>query len=146
VVQRQVEPGVEMLAGITSDPQLGPLVACGAGGTAVELIGDVAVRLAPLSEPEAGRMVRSLATFPLLDGYRGGPRADVAAFEKVLTRLGALADAHPEVIELDLNPVVVGSGGAVVVDARVRVEPPRPLLPWPAVGAEAPHLGIRTSP
>jgi acyl-CoA synthetase (NDP forming)/RimJ/RimL family protein N-acetyltransferase len=145
LVQRQVEPGVEMLAGITTDPQLGPLVACGAGGTAVELIGDVAVRLAPLTDLEAGRMVRSLTTFPLLDGYRGGPRADITALQDVLTRLGALADAHPEVIELDLNPVVVGARGAVVVDARVRVEPPRPVLPWPAVGADMPAGAVLAS-
>jgi acyl-CoA synthetase (NDP forming) len=143
LVQRQAEPGVEMLAGITSDPQLGPLVACGAGGTAVELIGDVAVRLAPLTDLEASRMVRSLTTFPLLDGYRGGPKADVPAFEELLLRLGALADAHPEVIELDLNPVIVGERGAVAVDARVRVEPPRRQLPWPAVGAAPP---VRNSP
>ena len=73
VVQRQLGGGVEMLAGISADPLLGPLVACGAGA-AVEVLGDVAVRLAPITDREAARMVRSLSTFPLLDGYRGAPR------------------------------------------------------------------------
>ena len=78
LVQRYVTGGVEMLAGITVDPLLGPLVACAAGGTVVELIGDVSVRLAPIGPREAAEMIRSLSTFPLLDGYRGAPPADVA--------------------------------------------------------------------
>ena len=140
VVQRQVGAGVEMLAGIASDPLLGPLVACGAGGTAVEVLGDVAVRLAPLTDMDAARMVRSLATFRLLEGYRGAPPGDVAALEDLLLRLGALADAHPEVAELDCNPVVVGPRGITVVDARVRVEPARRGPPWPALGAAPPSV------
>ncbi len=118
-----------MLAGVTADPLLGPLVACAAGGTAVEVLGDVAVRLAPLTDLEARSMIRSLSTFPLLAGYRGAPRADCAAREDLLIRLGALADAHPEIAELDCNPVVVHPQGAVVVDARIRVETPIPRRP-----------------
>jgi acyl-CoA synthetase (NDP forming) len=140
VVQRQLAGGVEMLAGISSDPLLGPMVACGAGGTAVEVLGDVAVRLAPLTDLDAHRMIRSLATFPLLDGFRGAPPADVRALQDVLLRLGALADAHPEVVELDCNPVVVGPRGACVVDARVRVAAPRPHPAWPSLGAEPPSV------
>lgn len=140
VVQRQVSGGVEMLAGVTSDPMLGPLVACGAGGTAVEVLGDVAVRLAPLTDLDAHRMVRSLSTYPLLDGYRGAPRADLPALEELLLRVGALAEAHPEVAELDCNPVVVQAHGATVLDARVRVEPRRPGPVWPALGAEPPSV------
>lgn len=129
-----------MLTGVSVDPLLGPLVACGAGGTAVEVLGDVAVRLAPITDLEAVGMVRSLSTFPLLDGYRGAPKADVSALEQVLLRLAALADAHPEVAELDCNPVVVSERGATVVDARMRVEPARPGPLWPALGAEAPSV------
>ena len=69
-------------------------------------------------------MLRGLRTFPLLDGYRGAPRADVGALEDVVVRVAALAAAHPEIAELDLNPVIVSPTGAVVVDARVRVERP----------------------
>lgn len=138
LVQRQLTGGVEMLVGVASDPLLGPLVACGAGGTLTELIGDVEVALAPLSDLDAARMVRSLRAWPLLEGYRGGSRADVPAFEDLLLRLGRLAATHPEVVELDCNPVVVGPSGAIVVDARVRVAPSRRPPPWPSVSADAP--------
>jgi acyl-CoA synthetase (NDP forming) len=88
------------------------------------LIRDIQVRLAPVGRGEAAEMVRALRTFPLLDGYRGRPRADLPAVVDALVRLAALAAAHPEIAELDCNPVIVGPGGAVVVDARVRVAAP----------------------
>ncbi|HSO52929.1 MAG TPA: acetate--CoA ligase family protein, partial [Actinomycetes bacterium] len=130
LVQRMVGDGVELLVGVVHDPTFGPVIACGAGGTAVELLKDVAVRITPLTDRDAAEMVRSLATYPLLDGYRGAPRADVAALEELLLRVSALVEAHPEIAELDCNPVKVLPDGAVVVDARVRVEaasPPPPL-------------------
>jgi acyl-CoA synthetase (NDP forming)/GNAT superfamily N-acetyltransferase len=144
LVQRQIDGGVEMLAGVTVDPLLGPLVACAAGGTVVELLGDVSVRLAPVGPRDAADMIRSLSSFPLLDGYRGARRADVAALEDLVGRLSALAATHPEVVELDCNPVMALQHGAAVVDARVRVAPPPPRAPWPGVGAEAPQ--VRSSP
>ena len=135
LVRAVAPPGVEMLIGVVSDPRFGPVVACGAGGTAVELLGDVQVRLAPVTVAEASEMLRGLRTFPLLDGYRGAPRAAVAALEDVVVRIGALAAAHPTVAELDLNPVVVSAVGAVAVDARVRVAPVAPPPPFPTLGA-----------
>jgi acyl-CoA synthetase (NDP forming) len=135
LVQAMASPGVEMLVGVVSDSAFGPVVACAAGGTAVELLGDVQVRLAPVSGDEASGMLRGLRTFPLLDGYRGAPRADVTALEDVIVRIGALAAAHPVVAELDLNPVVVSPTGAVAVDARVRVAPVAARPPFPALGA-----------
>ena len=146
LVQRQIAGGVEMLAGITVDPLLGPLVACAAGGTAVELLGDAAVRLAPVTRAEAAEMVRGLRTFPLLDGYRGARPVDVDALEDVIVRLGALAAAHPDVVEIDCNPVIVGQRGAAIVDARVRIAPPPARIPWPAVGAEPPPLSSSHGP
>ena len=134
VVQEMAPRGVEMLVGVVSDPQLGPVVACGAGGTALELLGDVQVRLAPVAPIEATGMIRALRTFPLLDGFRGAPRADVPALEDIVVRIGWLAANHPEIAELDLNPVVVAPTGAMAVDARVRVERPARRLPYPAVG------------
>ena len=121
VVQPMAGRGVEMLAGVVRDPSFGPIVACAAGGTQAEILKDVAMRLTPLTDVDAREMVRSLATYPLLDGYRGAPRADVAALEDVLHRVGALADAHPEIAEMDLNPVIVGPGGATIVDGRIRI-------------------------
>jgi acetate---CoA ligase (ADP-forming) len=93
------------------------------------------VRSAPVTPAEASEMLHGLRTFPLLDGYRGAPRAAVAALEDVVVRIGALAAAHPTVAELDLNPVVVSPDGAVAVDARVRVAPVAPPAPFPALGA-----------
>jgi acetate---CoA ligase (ADP-forming) len=129
LVQRMVGDGVELLIGVVHDPSFGPVVACGAGGTAVELLKDVAVRITPLTDLDAAEMVRSLKTFPLLEGYRGAPRADVAALEDLLLRISALVEAHPEIAELDCNPVKALPDGVVVVDARVRVEAATPRLP-----------------
>ncbi|HSD80244.1 MAG TPA: acetate--CoA ligase family protein, partial [Solirubrobacteraceae bacterium] len=133
VVQTMAPAGVEMLVGVSADPRFGPLVACGAGGPAMELLGDVQVRLAPLSPAEADEMVRSLRTFPLLDGHRGAPVADVAALVDVVVRVAALAAAHPEIAEVDCHPVLVSARGAVVADSRVRIEPPPPPAPFPAL-------------
>jgi acetate---CoA ligase (ADP-forming) len=108
-------------------------VACGAGGATAELLKDVAVRPTPLSKSDPSDMVRSLASFPLLDGYRGAPKVDVAALEDLVRRIGALADNHPEVIELECNPVMVTPDGAITVDARARVEAAAPPRPWPAL-------------
>jgi acyl-CoA synthetase (NDP forming) len=133
VVQAMAPIGVEMLAGVVADPTFGPVVACAAGGTSVELLGDSAIRLTPLGRRRAGEMVRSLRTFPLLDGYRGAPRCDSEALVDLLVRLGALAEAHPEVAEIECNPVMVHPGGAVAVDARARVQQSPPRLPEPAL-------------
>jgi acyl-CoA synthetase (NDP forming) len=78
-------------------------------------------------------MLRSLRTFPLLDGYRGTRRCDVEAIEDLLLRVGAMVEAHPEIVELDCNPVIAQPAGCVIVDARVRIEastspPPMPSL------------------
>jgi len=122
-VQPMIPAGVEMIVGVVQDAHFGPVLACGAGGTATELLKDVAVRITPISRGEAQRMVRSLKTFPLLDGYRGAPRADVGALEDVLLRVSALVEAHPQVAEMDLNPLIVHPRGALAVDARIRLEP-----------------------
>ena len=82
-----------------------------AGGTATELWADRVFLLPPVSRGDAARAVRSLRVWPLLDGFRGAPRADVASLEKLLVRLGRLAEDVPQVAELDLNPVLVGPGG-----------------------------------
>jgi len=122
VVQPMVPSGLELLVGVVHDRLFGPVVACAIGGTQTELLKDVSVRITPLTDVDAAQMVRSLATYPLLDGYRGAPPLDVAALEEVLLRVSALVEAHPEIAEMDLNPVIVLPRGAVIVDARIRVE------------------------
>jgi acetyl coenzyme A synthetase (ADP forming)-like protein len=133
VVQRMAPAGVEMLVGVAHDRHFGPVIACGAGGVTAEVMKDVAVRITPLTDRDAHTMVTSLRTYPLLEGFRGAPRADVAALEEVLLRVAAMVEAHPEVAEMDCNPVVVSPEGALVVDARVRVEAVSPPGPSPTV-------------
>jgi acyl-CoA synthetase (NDP forming) len=131
VVQELVTGGVEMLVGVAHDPLFGPVVACSVGGTAVELVRDMSVRITPLTDLDAREMVRSLKTFPLLDGFRGAAKADVGALEEIILRVGEIVEAHPEIAEMDCNPVMVLPRGALVVDARVRlrdVPPPQPLF------------------
>jgi len=125
--------GVELVAGVLADPDFGPVVVCGLGGRTAELLGDVGVALAPLRRADAAGLVRQLRSFPLLTGYRGAPPADVGALEDLLVRVAALADAHPEVAELDCDPLVVTADGAVAVGARVHVRPARPARPFPAL-------------
>ena len=130
VLQPMVPEGVELIVGVVNDRSFGPVLACGAGGTTAELIKDVAVRITPVTDLDAKEMLRSLQTFPMLVGYRGAPSCDLAAVEDVLLRVGAMVDAHPEIAELDCNPLVVSPEGAMIVDARVRVEsapPPAPI-------------------
>jgi acyl-CoA synthetase (NDP forming) len=134
LVQGMAPAGVEMLVGVVHDPLFGPVVACGGGGTTAELIGDVAVRLSPVTDRDAHDMVRSLRTYPLLNGYRGATPVDLSALEDVILRLATMVDEHSEIAEVDLNPVIVSADGALVVDARIRVEQPPPRRPWPAVG------------
>ena len=124
LVQRMVPAGIEMLVGVVHDRLFGPVIACGAGDSEMELLKDVAVRITPLTDRDAAQMLRSLAMYPLLEGYRNAARADVAALEQVLLRMSAMVEAHPEIVEMDCNPVIVLPAGAVVVDARVRVEAP----------------------
>jgi len=135
IVQPMVPEGVELIVGVVNDRSFGPVLACGAGGTTAELIKDVAVRITPVTDIDARAMVRSLQTFPLLDGYRGSPRCDIGAIEDVLLRVSAMVEAHPEIAELDLNPLVASPQGAVIVDARVRLETAPPAAPMPSLQA-----------
>jgi acyl-CoA synthetase (NDP forming) len=117
-----------VLVGLTQDPLFGPLVAFGLGGIHVEILGDVCFRVTPLTDRDAAEMVRCIRGRRLLEGYRGHPPADLPALEQLLLRVSALAEALPEVAEVDLNPVFAlpPGQGCVIVDARVRATPPGP--------------------
>jgi acyl-CoA synthetase (NDP forming) len=129
VVQPMVEGGVELLAGVVQDPVFGPLVACGPGGVFAELIGDAQFRLAPLTDVDAAELVTTGKAGRLVAGYRDKPAADAEALADVLLRLSRLAERHPEIAELDLNPIMGLADGCLAVDARIRVRPPeRPAL------------------
>jgi acyl-CoA synthetase (NDP forming) len=123
LVQELVPLGVEMLVGVAHDPTFGPVVACGIGGTAAELMKDVSVRLPPFTDADVAEMLRSLRGFPLLEGYRGSPAMDIGALEELVLRVGVLVQRHPAIAEMDCNPVTVTPAGATVLDVRIRVEP-----------------------
>jgi acetate---CoA ligase (ADP-forming) len=121
IVQAMAEGGTELLAGVTQDPVFGPLVAFGPGGTMAELIGEAGFRIAPLTDVDARELVSTGKAGKLVRGYRGTPAADQDALTDLLHRLSRLGESHPEVAELDLNPVVAGPEGCVAVDARIRI-------------------------
>jgi acetate---CoA ligase (ADP-forming) len=122
-VQRQVNDGVEALVGVTMDPSLGPLLVAGLGGVQVELLRDVAFRIAPVSDLDATDMLDGLRAAKLLDGFRGAPRADRGALVILIQKVSALVEVMPELLELELNPVKVleRGNGVVAVDARMRL-------------------------
>ncbi|MSQ26806.1 MAG: hypothetical protein EXR51_01540 [Dehalococcoidia bacterium] len=103
-----------------------------AGGTLIELLKDITVGLSPLTAADAQEMVQTLKTAPLLAGYRGSPSRDAAALQDILLRVSAMAEDLPQIVEMDLNPIMVRQQGAIVIDARIRVEVPPPPLPLSA--------------
>jgi acyl-CoA synthetase (NDP forming)/RimJ/RimL family protein N-acetyltransferase len=122
LVQRMVAEGTEMLVGVVHDRLFGPVIACGAGGGEVSRLRDVGVRITPLTDLDAHDLVTSLDAYVALTEPAMGPPADTAALEETLLRVSAMVEAHPEIAEMDLNPVIVLAEGAVVVDARIRIE------------------------
>jgi acyl-CoA synthetase (NDP forming) len=118
-VQRQAEPGTEVIIGSTTDPQFGPVMMFGLGGVFVEVLKDVAFRIVPLAERDARQMVRDIEGFAILEGVRGQPAADTDALERIILQVSQFIAEHPEVEELDLNPVLAYADGAVAVDARI---------------------------
>jgi acetyl coenzyme A synthetase (ADP forming)-like protein len=125
IVQPMIAGGVELMVGVAQDPSFGPLIAFGLGGIHVEILKDVAFRVTPITDLDAGEMVRSIRGYPLLQGYRGHAPADMPALEELLLRVARLVEEVPEIEELDLNPVIALSPGqgCLVVDARIRVKP-----------------------
>jgi acetyltransferase len=120
LVQKMAPKGQEVILGATRYPKFGPLLMFGSGGVAVEVFKDVAFRLAPLNRNSARIMIRSIKGFSLLNGFRGAEKVDVAVLEKLLVCLSDLLIAHPEIKELDINPLLVHpeGKGATVADCR----------------------------
>jgi acetyltransferase len=121
LVQEQVRKGREILVGVSRDPQFGPLIGFGLGGVYVEALRDVVFRLAPLSRREVHQQVRAIRAFPLLQGVRGEAPADLEATEETVLRISQLVTDFPEIVEMDINPLVVygRNEGAIVLDARI---------------------------
>ncbi len=115
-------PGLEMHIAVGADPLFGPVLGLGVGEPANELLRDVAVRITPVTEHDAREQVRSLRSFPLLEGHAGRPRLDVGALEQALLAVSALVEDLPQVVELELDPLRVTTDGVLVMGARIRVD------------------------
>jgi len=113
--------GIELFVGAKYEPGFGHVILCGLGGIYVEVLRDMAVGLAPLSRAEAGRMIRSLNGFKMLEGMRGQPGIDISSFEEILVRLSAVLDHNDQIAELDLNPLMGRGDQLFVVDSRIRI-------------------------
>ena len=124
MVQEMIPQGKEVILGITRDIQFGPMVMFGLGGIYVEVLKDVAFRIAPLSVESADAMIRDIRSFPLLRGVRGEAPADIQGIRDALLRLSQMAIDFPEIIEADINPLLVcpEGQGAVAVDARITIQ------------------------
>ncbi|MFX1480454.1 MAG: acetate--CoA ligase family protein [Promethearchaeota archaeon] len=113
------EPITELIIGMTTDPQFGPALMFGIGGILVELLEDVSFRIAPITEYDANEMIHEIKGFPILDGYRGKPKADLDAIIETLLKISEFVVKHEEINEMDLNPVFIYEKGLICVDARI---------------------------
>ena len=121
-VQKMARPGVEVIIGMSKDAQFGPVLMFGLGGILVEVLKDVSFRIVPLARRDAAEMIREIKGYPLLEGYRGQEPVDVSNLEEMLLKVSEFIEKHPEIKELDLNPICAYGRGAIAVDARVILE------------------------
>ena len=117
-MQRQ-HRGIELLVGGVRDPEFGAMVMAGLGGVLVEAQRDVQLAVAPVDAGQAGAMLRSLRGAAILGGLRGSPPVHLGFVAETIVAVGNLMVAHPEIAELDLNPVLAGQDGCVAVDWRI---------------------------
>jgi acyl-CoA synthetase (NDP forming) len=122
LVQEMAPASTEVIVGAIKDPQFGPALMFGLGGIFVEVLKDVTFRVAPITKDEACEMISEVKAYPLLKGYRNTPPADTGAIIMILLNTSKLVMRHPEIKELDLNPIMVYEKGAKTVDARILLE------------------------
>ena len=118
-VQNMAKPGLEVIIGMATDPQFGPVLMFGLGGVWVEVLKDVSFKVVPLTKADAAKAVREIRAARLLDGFRGSDPVDKSALEDILLRVSEFVAETPAVKEMDLNPIFAYPDGAVAVDARV---------------------------
>jgi len=121
-VQKMAPPGVEVIIGMSKDPQFGPVLMFGLGGILVEILKDVSFRIVPLVRRDAAEMIKEIKGYPLLESFRGQEPADVPHLEELLLKLSDFVEQRPEIKEIDLNPIFAYSRGSIAVDARVILE------------------------
>jgi len=123
LLEPMADPGVELILGLRRDPSFGAVVVVGLGGVLAEVLDDVAIRLAPVARDEALTMLDELRGSRILDGVRGGSPIDRGAIADLVIALSRFADEHPEIDEVDLNPVIASASGALAADALVVYAP-----------------------
>jgi len=125
LIQKMAPEGREIIIGMNRYPVFGPLLMFGLGGVFVEIFHDVVFRMAPIGRNEARRMIRSIRGYNMLRSFRGRPKADVDVLEKIMVCLSDLSMNHPEIKEMDINPLLVHEEGrgATVADCRIILEP-----------------------
>jgi acyl-CoA synthetase (NDP forming) len=121
-VQPMAAPGVEVIVGMSKDPQFGPVLMFGLGGILVEVLKDVSFRIVPVTARDAKAMIREIKGYPVLEGYRGQKPASVPALEKLIVKVSQFVEKNPQIRELDLNPIFAYPDKAVAVDARIILE------------------------
>jgi len=122
LIQKMAPPSTEVIIGGLKDPQFGQTLMFGLGGIFVEVLKDVTFRIAPISSKDAREMIREIKAYPILKGYRGQPAVDEEAIINILLNTSRLMMEHPEINQLDLNPIMAYDKGASVVDARIILE------------------------
>lgn len=122
LIQEMAPSSTEIIVGATKDPQFGSALMFGLGGIFVEVLKDVSFRIAPITKTDAKEMINEVKGYPILRGYRGQPPADINSIVEILLNTSKLVTDHPEIRELDLNPILVYEKGAKTVDARIILE------------------------
>jgi acetyltransferase len=112
-------PGIEVIVGTKVDDQFGPVIMFGLGGIWVELLEDVSFRVLPITHSSARKMIAEIRSAAILDGVRGSPPSDKKALCRLLVKCSEIVEAYPDILEMDLNPVIVHAKGLSIADARV---------------------------
>jgi len=128
IIEKMIQGGIEVMVGVTQHPTFGTLIMFGTGGIYAELFKDVIFNLHPLTDIDAREMIKSVRAYQLLEGKGGTPKADISSIEELLLRISLLVENHPQILEMDLNPVkVMPEGeGYIVVDSRIMVSAESP--------------------
>ncbi len=122
IVEQQAEPGLELIIGGKTDPAFGKVITFGMGGTMVELMKDVTLRILPITEDEIRQMIKEINAYPLIAGYRGSKPRDEEELVRIITNVARFFEENENVVEFDINPLRLYEKGACAVDARIIVD------------------------
>lgn len=121
-VQPFARAGIEVIVGVSQDPQFGPVIMFGLGGVLVEVLKDVSFRIVPVTRRDAQEMIKEIKGYPILEGYRGQEPASISTLEELIVKVSQFIEQNPQIKELDLNPIFAYKDKAIAVDARIILE------------------------